>query len=235
MLVFGGTDDHQLYDDVWALSLNRQPAWSRVPAVAPDAVVRRYPSAIYDPEGGRLVVWGGSRHGVSLRDMWALPLEGPPVWTEVMPPNEAPEPRDGHSAIYDPRGRRMIIFGGGYDLNDTWALPLERRRGRARPDDDLPLGTNAASFELREPHPNPSPGETAVEFTLARSGHVSLAVYDAAGRGVRRLAEGEFSPGSHGLRWDGRDADGHPAPTGLYFLRLEGGGSTITRKTVIAR
>jgi flagellar hook assembly protein FlgD len=74
-----------------------------------------------------------------------------------------------------------------------------------------------------------------LEFTLSQAGRVSLAVFDAAGRRVRSLAEGAFAPGKHSLKWDGRDADGHLAPTGLYFMRLESGGQAITQKTVIAR
>lgn len=70
---------------------------------------------------------------------------------------------------------------------------------------------------------------------MPQSGQVALAVYDDAGRSVRRLAEGTYAPGVHGLRWDGLDATGHPVPTGRYFMRLVVAGQTITRKTVLTR
>jgi len=49
MIVFGGTDNHMLYDDTWALALEGPPAWSRIEAVAPSSLVRLYHSAVYDP------------------------------------------------------------------------------------------------------------------------------------------------------------------------------------------
>jgi hypothetical protein len=235
MLVHGGTDNQRLYDDTWALSLDAQPAWSQIRAAAPPAVLRMYHSAVYDPDGQRMVIWGGSHHGVDLNDTWALSLAGQPAWTEVLSANEAPEPRDGHSAVYDPQGRDMIIFGGSFDFNDTWALSLGRQRGRVEVAAELAEAVGTQWPNMREPRPNPSPGETDVEFTLPQSSQVALSVYDAAGRSVKRLAEGVYTPGAHGVRWDGRDAAGHPAPTGLYFLRLEAGGKAITRKAVIAR
>ncbi len=240
MLVTGGTDDFRLYPDTWALSLKGQPAWSQIEALGSPSVRRRYHSAVYDPEGERLVVWGGSSAGVYLNDAWALSLTGPPEWTEVLTANAAPEPRHGHSGLYDPGSRSMIIFGGDYDMNDTWALPLEGRQGRHRRAAELAQAEfsqaeGVAGLTLSGPRPNPSAGEAEVGFTLPQSSQVSLAVYDAAGRSVRRLAEGPYAPGAHGLRWDGRDAEGRPAPTGLYFMRLEAGGRVITRKTVIAR
>jgi hypothetical protein len=235
MLVFGGTDETRLLDDTWALSLVGAPTWSRIPVDAPQTLRRRYPSAVYDPRGERLVVWGGSHGGVPLNDTWTLSLADPPRWTQATAPNAAPEPREGHSGIYDPKGRRLVIFGGDYDMNDTWALSLDEPRRRAPVAEEVLSSVNAVALDLRDPRPNPFAGETEVEFTLPQPGQVSVAVYDAAGRNVRRLAEGPYAPGVHGLRWDGRDSEGHPAPTGLYFMRLESGGKAITKKTVISR
>jgi hypothetical protein len=235
VIVHGGTDNHQLYDDTWALSLNGQPVWSQISALAPPSVLRFYHTAVYDPQGQRMVIWGGSHHGVDLSDTWALALTGPPVWTEVPPTNETPEPRSGHSAVYVPSDGRMIVFGGSFDLNDAWALPLAGPRGRASWDGELAQVQGSSSLALGEPRPNPSRGESVVDFTLPYASRVTLAVYDAAGRRVRQIANGEFSSGAHGLRWDGRDANGHPSPTGLYFLTLEASGGSITRKAVIAR
>jgi flagellar hook assembly protein FlgD len=48
----------------------------------------------------------------------------------------------------------------------------------------------------------------------------SLAIYDVLGRKVRRLADGDLPAGSTAIRWDGRDAAGSAARTGMYFARL---------------
>jgi len=77
---------------------------------------------------------------------------------------------------------------------------------------------------------NPSRGAIALRFGLAAPGRVSLALYDAGGRRVRRLASGAFEAGEHTATWDGRDEAGHVVAAGLYFARIEGPGLTATRR-----
>ena len=85
--------------------------------------------AIVDPVRHRLVFFGGDSEGATSRSVWALSLEGTPVWTVLTPVGPGPEARYGHSAIYDPVRDRMIIFGGyshGTETyhDDVWALSL---------------------------------------------------------------------------------------------------------------
>jgi hypothetical protein len=80
--------------------------------------------------------------------------------------------------------------------------------------------------------PNPSNGVQSLRFSLPRAGHAELGVYDAAGRSVRRLADGTLAAGEHHAEWDGRTGTGEPAGPGLYFLRLASGGGAISRKVL---
>jgi len=75
--------------------------------------------------------------------------------------------------------------------------------------------------------------EATVEFALPEAGRVSLAVYDAAGRRVRRLADGVYAPGTHGTTWQADDDAGRSMAAGLYFVRLESKGTVIVRKVVL--
>ena len=59
---------------------------------------------------------------------------------------------------------------------------------------------------------------TAINLTIA--GGASLGVYDASGRIVRQLVHGALTAGPHAIEWDGRDATGHKAAAGIYFVRL---------------
>jgi hypothetical protein len=105
----------------------------------------------------------------------------------------------------------------------------------------FPLGTTAAEsaapakISLYPARPNPFSGSTAVSLFLPRPGRVSLAVYDVKGRKVGTLASGMLSEGRHSFEWDGTAARGRPAAQGVYFLRLEAGGLTVTRKIVVLR
>ena len=88
---------------------------------------------------------------------------------------------------------------------------------------------------LSPPAPNPARGEALFRFVLPRGGRVSIGLFDAGGRLVRELARGEFTSGEHPVRWDGRNADGRNAASGIYHVRLEVEGRSVTRRLVVAR
>jgi hypothetical protein len=84
--------------------------------------------------------------------------------------------------------------------------------------------------------PNPFGAETTVRFSLARSGPVSVSVYDLQGRLVRTLAGGGLlEAGVRELRWDGRDADGREVANGVYLCRVEADGQAASRRMVVLR
>jgi hypothetical protein len=134
MVVFGGGSNsypNYFLNDVWALSLAGTPAWTELIPSGTPPIGRTEPSAIYDPVRDRMVVFGGgsdSYPGYYLNDVWALSQAGTPAWTELTPSGTLPPTRSGHSAIYDPVRKRMVVFGGyenpGPHLNDVWALSL---------------------------------------------------------------------------------------------------------------
>jgi poly-gamma-glutamate capsule biosynthesis protein CapA/YwtB (metallophosphatase superfamily) len=90
--------------------------------------------------------------------------------------------------------------------------------------------TEAAALFLSPPRPNPFRSVTAMEYRLPRSGHVRLTVHDVGGRLVAVLADGPMPAGFHSAQW-------HAAtlPAGLYFCRLETGGTVRTEKLVRMR
>ncbi|MEZ4386430.1 MAG: FlgD immunoglobulin-like domain containing protein [Candidatus Krumholzibacteriia bacterium] len=70
--------------------------------------------------------------------------------------------------------------------------------------------------------PNPFNPRTTVRFELASDQPIALDVYDLTGRRVRRLANGAFAAGQHGVDWDGRDDRGRSLASGIYLVRLQG-------------
>lgn len=83
--------------------------------------------------------------------------------------------------------------------------------------------------------PNPSRGATSIRFALPSETEASLKVYDVQGRLVRNLGSARFSAGSHALQWDGRDESGTPVSTGIHFIRVEAGGTSVVQKVIIIR
>jgi hypothetical protein len=84
-------------------------------------------------------------------------------------------------------------------------------------------------------HPNPTLGQSTVSFALAQRSQVEIAVYDVAGRLVRRIASEPMEAGAHSLGWDGRDGQGHRVANGVYLLRARAGGRMAAGKIMVVR
>jgi hypothetical protein len=103
-------------------------------------------------------------------------------------------------------------------------------------DDEAPapgpaVDAAVASVRLRVA-PNPARGTCALTFERGDAEPVSLAIYDAAGRLVRRLDVATRASGIQVVRWDGRDSSGRAAPNGPYFARLRAGTRETTERVV---
>ncbi|MDD3643860.1 MAG: FlgD immunoglobulin-like domain containing protein [Candidatus Krumholzibacteria bacterium] len=100
---------------------------------------------------------------------------------------------------------------------------------------DEPGLPGAGRAVLRQNRPNPFNPATTIEYSLHSTGHVSLRVYDVAGRLLRTLVDGERSAGRHQIVWNGTGDSGAPVASGVYFCRLKAGPYERTRKMILLR
>jgi hypothetical protein len=85
-------------------------------------------------------------------------------------------------------------------------------------------------------HPNPFTAATDIQFVLEAPACVTLQIFDASGRRVRRLANAfECAAGGWRLTWDGQDDAGRLLGTGAYFCRLTVGGTVVTQRLQLIR
>jgi len=85
-------------------------------------------------------------------------------------------------------------------------------------------------------HPNPfRDGGMVCEFALPQATHARLQVHDVQGRLVRVLVNERREAGIYRVAWDGNDSQGRSAANGVYFLRLEAQGRSLTSKAVKTR
>ena len=83
---------------------------------------------------------------------------------------------------------------------------------------------------LDPPRPNPLRGAAAASFVLPAPGPARLSAYDAAGRRVATLADGDHGAGRHEVRFE---AGGLAA--GVYVLRLETPGGAVSQRATVVR
>ena len=89
-------------------------------------------------------------------------------------------------------------------------------------------------------YPNPFNPETWIPYQLASPAEVTLTLYDVTGRIVRTLNLGHQDAGmyrskSRAAYWDGRNAQGEPVASGVYFYTLVAGEFTATGKMLIRK
>ncbi len=97
---------------------------------------------------------------------------------------------------------------------------------------DLPAGSRTATVSA---FPNPAMGTAGLRFDLPASGPVQLGIYALDGSLVRELLN-EIRPiGTHNVVWDGRNAAGKLAPSGVYFYHLRAGQDQPSGKLVLTR
>ncbi len=136
LLVFGGAQTagsngppSNFLNDVWALSLSGTPTWTQLSPSGTAPSVRAGSQVIWDGAAQRLVAFGGFDGGF-LADAYTLSLSGSPAWNTLSPGGTTPAARAVGSAVWDPVGNRMLMYGGFYSaggnsyLSDLWSLSL---------------------------------------------------------------------------------------------------------------
>jgi len=101
-----------------------------------------------------------------------------------------------------------------------------------------PAGAVPASFALGAAAPNPSRGQVSFRLGLpdaVSSASVRLRVFDVSGRLVTELPVRDRGPGWHDVHWNGHDAADGPVGLGIYFLRMDAGTLSATRRFVVFR
>ena len=89
-------------------------------------------------------------------------------------------------------------------------------------------------------YPNPFNPETWVPYQLAKPADVSISIYAADGKLVRKLDLGHQSVGMYQHRnraahWDGKNDIGEAVASGVYFYTLTAGDFSGTRKMLILK
>ncbi|MDH4038332.1 MAG: T9SS type A sorting domain-containing protein [Candidatus Krumholzibacteria bacterium] len=85
-------------------------------------------------------------------------------------------------------------------------------------------------------YPNPFNPQTTIRYTIPSAGIVTVAVYDALGAYVTTLVDHEArTPGAYTSEWHGRNAEGAAVASGVYFARINHGGTTQSRKMLLIK
>ena len=154
----------------------------------------------------------------------ASPVSPPVVEGHVRLPDGSPV-AGAQVVLFDVADlRRGPVGQATTDEAGTFALPLAAAGGAWVLPRAVALGQN---------YPNPFNPSTLIPYQLSATSPVRLEVFNILGQRVATLIDDVQGAGAYVARWDGTDAAGRAAASGVYFYRLTVAGAHWTGKMVL--
>jgi len=140
-------------------------------------------------------------------DSWALQVEGL---------------SNPLTALYFKDGVGWVVGGNGLVLRtDNWTTWINPNTREVYP----------AKFSLSQNYPNPFNPTTIINYELAKTSDVQLAIYDLLGQKLATLVSKRQPAGSHKVEWDASSFS-----SGVYFYRVEtNNGFVQSRKLILLK
>ncbi len=86
------------------------------------------------------------------------------------------------------------------------------------------------SYRLEPAYPNPFNPTTTIQFSIPQTEFVTVKVYNIVGHEITTLINDKLFTGNYSIKWNGRHQ-----PSGLYFMQIESGSFSKTRKMVLIK
>ena len=91
-------------------------------------------------------------------------------------------------------------------------------------------GTNKMDFRLSQNYPNPFNPTTTIQYSVPKSGLVTIKVYDILGREVTTLVNEQKAVGNYNVQFYANRLS-----SGVYFYRMQAGDFVQTKKLVLLK
>ena len=128
-----------------------------------------------------------------------------------------------------------VSVGRSRDGLDDWITQAKPTPGATNNTLIIHPGPVPSAVVLQDNYPNPFNPETNLIFGLPANQRVRIQVFDTRGRLVTTLVDEDMDGGFHPVKWNGTDARGRAAASGVYFARMESGGVTLTNSMTLVR
>jgi hypothetical protein len=231
---FSGSEYSYCVTDTW---LNKMPAFTK----AENLFQTTSGGALYDLKTFALAtVDTGSAGSAAVLPDWRLVNVGAQFYVY----SDWPIPVDLSYSDADLKTAGL----GGYPLGDLNWFPADKANWEAQRATELQNIQNAmdnahlvvtgvadqpgvpGEFKLQQNYPNPFNPSTVINFTIPKSGIVSLKVYNILGEEVATLMNGFKPAQSYDVTFDGANL-----ASGVYFYTLRFGDQVLSKKMVLVK
>ena len=138
-----------------------------------------------------------------------------------------------------PEGRRVLAqvlvqpLQAGADLADHLSIAaVELNDGQVGATVSAPRPEEVLLYPAA---PNPFNSSVTIRFGLPVAAAARLSIYNVLGQRIRVLTDSEWDAGLHSMVWDGRDAAGHDAASGVYMAQLVTGDRKMVQMLALIR
>ena len=85
-------------------------------------------------------------------------------------------------------------------------------------------------YSLSQNYPNPFNPATKINFGLTKAGYTSLKIYDALGKEVSDIINGNLQAGSYEVEWNAS-----AFTSGVYFYKIQSEGFVETKRMMLIK
>jgi len=128
------------------------------------------------------------------------------------------------------------LVDGGDRLDSVWLLRIAAHDAQilyATGFESVPPRPPPPSLSVERVWPNPAADWQVIELGVASAPATHrIRIYDITGREIWKRDVAFYSPGPQSVLWDGRDEDGREMPAAVYFVSVDDGASTVTKRIV---
>ncbi len=127
-----------------------------------------------------------------------------------------------------------LVMGGNCGTSDDnmYFILIEPLEGG-----NLPNGNSNVPgyFVLNQNYPNPFNPTTTISYEILKAGDINITVYNILGQTIKVLVNEYKEPGTYEITWDGKDRNGYPVASGIYFYRIRSKDFARSRRMLLLR
>lgn len=97
------------------------------------------------------------------------------------------------------------------------------------------MATLPIFFDLKQNFPNPFNPDTKINYSIPKSSHVKITVYNILGEQIAILLDDQKEAGNYVITWNGKDGFNKQIPSGIYFYKMEAGNYKKILKMTLVR
>ena len=143
---------------------------------------------------------------------------------------------------FRPGDSQFVLIKFGVGQGDNRLASITKLKEILNAPFNMPVGAEEETpsvlpgqYAISQNYPNPFNSQTVIEYALPEKANITISIYNILGRKVQTLVDKTQSAGNYRVVWDGRDAGGEEAASGIYFYGIKSEKYSTARKMLLIK